>query len=311
LKIISILSSVLLFTSYISGCGPHNPPVKNPEIVDAEVFFLKNGFVPLSDFTASSDTVASKVKINAFPTANFTPSLVKNGFTFADFRNDTSFLQLLPLIKMAATGTLPGGQLEDAQDKFVNFENMVSVWGHNHLAPGTSFDKVVCDFPVYRNTQQTGIVKGALNFAHVDFSNKQSLSSLFAANDFEKRLEMETEYSNASSPAFWNEHSLVTMLNFWMPIKPITAFPLAMADKSTLNLDDLVPVTMLLPNGNKFVGLILRHDAAQKFYYRRNLNVGEALVFETFKTPHFAFKLPEQYGDRESTEIRCAFIKKN
>lgn len=308
MKHIQLLLSLLVLLNFF-GCGPTDPP--QPKSLKAEGFFLKPEFKPYSRFDSSSDTTGVEVTIKAFPEVT---SLAKNGFTFADFRNDKDILSFLRVVKEANTDIETFFSSHDNfvnfSEKFLNFEKLVEKWSRTNLPSGMDFESIKCNVPLYRNTGKTGLSKGALNFPHADFDKTQPMSRLFDAIEF-GRFTHDREYAEFITDDFWTKHEIVTMLNIWMPIEPIKSFPLAVVDKSTLSPGDLVPATLIIDEiGKPFTGLILKHREGQEYFYRPNQNVGEALIFETFHTPHFAFKLPGQTEVRESTEVRCVFYKK-
>ena len=102
------------------------------------------------------------------------------------------------------------------------------------------------------------------------------------------------------------------MVNVWMPIKKITAYPLAVLDTESINFEKYI-----IPNMTKIKGIAdefqsgaLRYKKWYTILLQSQLEPGEVIIFDSFKTSHTAFIMPGQTDDRESYDLRCAFIKR-
>ncbi len=112
----------------------------------------------------------------------------------------------------------------------------------------------------------------------------------------------------------------IVQVNVWRPIRgPVQRSPLALADASTINLDDLIATDQVFPDR---VGEIyhLAYEPGQRWYYAPQMTRGEVLLIKGWDslddgrarfTPHTAFELPGQSrtaAPRESIEIRTLVV---
>lgn len=111
----------------------------------------------------------------------------------------------------------------------------------------------------------------------------------------------------------------IVQVNLWRPIKgPVARSPLAVADASSIEADDLVATDQIFPNR---VGEIyhLAHNPAQRWYYAPWMTPDEVLLIKGWDsiedgrarfTPHSAFPLPGQdrAPARESIEVRTIAV---
>ena len=112
----------------------------------------------------------------------------------------------------------------------------------------------------------------------------------------------------------------IVQVNVWRPIHgPVQRSPLALADASTINPDDLIATDQVFPDR---VGEIyhLAYDPGQRWYYAPEMTRDEVLLIKGWdslddgrarSTPHTAFELPGQSASappRESIEIRTLVV---
>ena len=287
-----------------------------PQAITGSVNYLSENFIPKSSFNPlnTDNFQSADVKITPISEASFVPSLSKNGFTTADFRspNDNAVLALLGDLESAVKedkSVSPDDVRAATSNRIEEFEKHIKKWAKTHL-PQDSFTDVVCGAGIYRNTKLSVLSNRPFEFIHADYYDmNQDLKELFEASGFEQDLKRKFGDSTYKAD-FWQKHKLATMLNFWMPLATVQAYPLALLDIQTLSPADRVAYkAQPIGAAKAFLGVGVKFNKNHKFYYRPNLERGEALVFETPKTPHTAFKLPDQKGDRQSFDIRCAFIK--
>jgi len=101
------------------------------------------------------------------------------------------------------------------------------------------------------------------------------------------------------APDSRNRWSPVLLLNLWIPLQQITR-PLALMDKRTLDrrahqLRYGLPTERFLDRDeDRRVNDIwtFLHDDGQRWYFRDELPLGHAYVFETLGTPHASFAIP-------------------
>lgn len=256
-----------------------------------------------------------KVVIKDISQTQLNPRLEKNGFQVEDFSASAGVLGLLDAVAEAARQ----GMGEKARKHYVQptlgaFEDHMAAWAKKNLS-SMSFDEVVCGRGWYRNTkislQRRGKADMQLEIAHIDFFPGQDLSNLFSITGFNEQLSRKIG-PEALDKAYWKKNQMVKMVNVWMPLSTVHAYPLAVCDTSTLDFSrDIIP-NFSEVNGiaKAFQSGALRYDRGHQFYYKSAMKRGEAFIFESFGTPHTAIRLPNQQGHRESFDIRCAFIKK-
>ncbi len=112
----------------------------------------------------------------------------------------------------------------------------------------------------------------------------------------------------------------IIQVNVWRPIRgPVERSPLALADASTTQPQDLIATAQVFPDR---IGEIynVAHDAAQRWYYAPEMTPEEVLLIKGWDslddgrarfTPHGAFHLPDTRQDtpaRESIEVRTLVI---
>lgn len=103
-------------------------------------------------------------------------------------------------------------------------------------------------------------------------------------------------------------------INVWRGIRPVERAPLALADGRTVLAERLLPVQIHEAPGKPtpFVGINLRYDPAQHWYFFPDMQPDEALVFTLFDTDpdrtqrvaHSAFDDP---GSRPDAAPRASF----
>ncbi len=112
----------------------------------------------------------------------------------------------------------------------------------------------------------------------------------------------------------------IIQINVWRPIRgPVERSPLALADASSVQQDDLIATDQIFPDR---VGEIynLAHAPSQRWYYAPRMTADEVLLIKGWDsledgrarfTPHSAISLPETRQDappRESIEVRTFVV---
>ena len=116
------------------------------------------------------------------------------------------------------------------------------------------------------------------------------------------------------------------IVNVWSPINRVVKdHPLVFADSRTIADSDLLPVAQIYPH---YAGetLAVKYNVAQKFWYWKDMNTTEAIVFQIFDSEgelndngnlysarcvHASFCLSEcgeESMTRESIEVRCIVL---
>lgn len=275
--------------------------------------YIEDNFIP---YTYPDNIIAKKVTIKDIAKADFNPTLSKNGFQFEDFRKDAAVIALLDGVKDAARKGLDQDARYKAIATYVGpFEQSLKNWAKTNMN-SLQFDEEICGRGSYRNTNRDARTAAdgdtQVEFAHIDYFPDQDLGNLFKITGFSELLLH--KFGNAvTNKNFWKENSLSKMINIWMPLETVNAYPLAVLDLTTLDFKNYVVPMKVRVNGiaGELISGALRYSQEQQFYYKPGLERGQVIIFESFKTPHTAFITPEQQGDRESFDIRCAFIKRN
>jgi len=144
-----------------------------------------------------------------------------------------------------------------------------------------------------------GAERGPVTRAHIDQTTKSAI----------KRVQ--THMGDEAEELLKDR---IRLINIWRPLKgPVKAFPLAMADSTTVPEADLVGVEHRY---DTFVGETagVRHSDGQKWWYLSGMNSDERILLQCFDTrggkarvAHTAFvdpRSPEGEG-RESIEVRA------
>ncbi|KAF2205488.1 hypothetical protein GQ43DRAFT_362322 [Delitschia confertaspora ATCC 74209] len=109
--------------------------------------------------------------------------------------------------------------------------------------------------------------------------------------------------------------SRVQIINVWRPIKTVQRDPLAVAEASSVDENDLVPVPLIYPD-RQGETLSVKAGERHRWYWKSEQRPDEVLLIKCFdskldgrarRVPHSAFVDPEGEGKeaRESIEVRC------
>jgi hypothetical protein len=108
------------------------------------------------------------------------------------------------------------------------------------------------------------------------------------------------------------------IVSVWWPMRPVSAWPLALADARTVAADDLIAVQRRYPNARSETGFVA-YGPAHRWFTFPAMQPGEAVVFKLFDsspgaarwTPHSAFRDPSTPAGappRESVEVRVLVV---
>jgi len=183
-------------------------------------------------------------------------------------------------------------------------------WGKAH---GIDFDLVVPVDTVYRNTNQDAKnAFGTVPLAHVDFPETDYPKTLqtFEEN-WKPRVDqaMQRELSSEEYRAL----NVSQAINIWIPLNERnTENTLALMDVSTLNqASDLQPYKAVRRDQDHFTSQGVLRNPNQKWVIQSDMKSGDAVIFNTLRTPHTAIDVPKYDcdPDRQSIELRVLFIK--
>jgi len=139
------------------------------------------------------------------------------------------------------------------------------------------------------------------NYAHID------QSPLASVNHVLRELPNDAEFLLKGR---------VRIINIWQPLKhPVEDWPLALCDGSTVSLEQDLVETDTVRRHYQGANMYMLHRDAHKWYYLRQQQPDEALIFKQFDTaaceasccPHSSFNqsdIPVDALPRESIELR-------
>ncbi|KAK9842655.1 hypothetical protein WJX74_000199 [Apatococcus lobatus] len=149
--------------------------------------------------------------------------------------------------------------------------------------------------------RMSGFKAQPASHAHVDYTIKSGIERLKAVLPEEAEKLSQTPFA---------------VIQAWQPIKgPVKDSPLALADASTVAMQDLLPVDLHFPT-RKGQTYALAYNPAHRWYYAADMTADEALLFVGYDsrldgrarfTPHTSFVDPNAPADapvRQSIEFR-------
>ncbi|KAH6683503.1 hypothetical protein F5X68DRAFT_22275 [Plectosphaerella plurivora] len=110
------------------------------------------------------------------------------------------------------------------------------------------------------------------------------------------------------------------IVNIWRPIRTVMKDPLAVADATTVDDDDLVGAAIQYPNGSRAETWAVRPNERHRWYYKSGQRPDEVLFIKCFdsdeaegvarRAPHCAFRDAEhdEAESRESVEVRAVLL---
>lgn len=212
-----------------------------------------------------------------------------------------------------------------SQTYYAEIEQLISL----HLLPGKALDIHHADVGLVpgQTTLRRGRDKvGYVPFVHADYG--------LTDNDYQESAEA---WSSAEAALDWREQydddrvEGFLIIDFWRVVDmatPVRFLPLAVCDPRSVNIDDIVPTSLISDATGKPNNMMaLRFNDGQRWYYYPNMTGGEVLAFKSFQCAksdhgrrlkacfHTAFEepgAPEDAERRQSFEHRAGvFILKS
>ena len=110
---------------------------------------------------------------------------------------------------------------------------------------------------------------------------------------------------------YWDS-KYVELINVWIAYSEITeASQLIFSDLNNTEYNDIIPYTNKINFGlNKKayyyeIATRLRYNKNQKLYTKKDMKIGEAIIFKSNKAPHTAILNDKIKIPRKSIEFRC------
>jgi len=168
-----------------------------------------------------------------------------------------------------------------------------------------AFQQAVCVDSVYRDTSSGPF--GAVHLVHIDFPEEDTQANLRGHGEWKDKVVAKLGPMDDKT---YEGLAVTKMLNIWMPLdQPLTSEPLAVMDLQSLRTSDVHPYTAARANGKQFPSQGVCHHDSQQWIVKKDMSLGEGIIFDSCRTPHTAVTLPEQ-GDepRHSVECRILFL---
>jgi len=294
----------------LNACGDMNT-------VSANVAFIAD-FVEPDTITSEYAFIQKEAQFTDIRSLEFTPTLAKNGFSFVNFKEDPDkdFLDTLANVNHSL---LRGEYNKPLVDQFNEaVEKTVSQWAKRNL-PTLQFDNTICTLTVYRSNKPNGNAHMSYPIAHIDFAKTyyvhpaELVEALARSDLFAKKLGLQD-----ADLSYWQDPKrLALLVNVWMPLNDVVKnHHLGVVDKESLNRqqDTNEFSTSIRDQENdqqsrRFYSVGLKYRSHHKWYFKSNMEFGEAIIFDTKNTAHASISPPEPDFERRSIETRCFFIK--
>jgi hypothetical protein len=161
-------------------------------------------------------------------------------------------------------------------------------------------------------------VNSTASWFHTDWWEGQSFSSMMISRfNWLKKLnkfgpKKYTEISNLNEWSCYWDSKYVELINVWIPFSETTeASPLVFSEMNSTEYSDIIPYTYKLNFGSNKkdfyyeIATRLRYNKNQKLYTKKDMKIGEAIIFKSNKTPHTAYYDSKCKIPRKSIEFRC------
>ena len=100
-------------------------------------------------------------------------------------------------------------------------------------------------------------------------------------------------------------------VNIWMPLNlRLEAYPLAIMDIRTIKSTQetlAIYQDRRLNGGDVYYSVGVVPHESQQWYVKNEMELGEAVIFDSCLTPHTAVRFPDQ-GEKQRTSIECRVI---
>lgn len=161
-------------------------------------------------------------------------------------------------------------------------------------------------------------INAAASWFHTDWWEGQSFTSMIISRfNWLKKLnkfgpKKYTEISNLNEWSCYWDSKYVELINVWIPFSETTeASPLIFSDLNNTEYNDIIPYTYKInfgPNKKDYyyeIATRLRYNKNQKLYTKKDMKIGEAIIFKSNKAPHTAILNDKIKIPRKSIEFRC------
>lgn len=249
-----------------------------------------------------TNKVLQKVSVSVSPTVKPFAFAV-NGFEFHNYEKNSLGKATIDLSDGPTEWAKIKKETLDSHARAI--EKVLVNWGkkQNFL-----FRDVICIDSVLRNTIAGRF--GAVHFAHVDFPSGDTAATLAGHKNWKDRI---VDRLGPMSFDAYTNLKIARIVNVWMPLDPkLEAYPLAVMDTQTLGIPRQhlrIYQDERINGGDKYhsVGVMPHRD--QRWYIKKDMRLGEAIIFDSCLTPHSAVRFPDQgEKSRKSIECRAIFI---
>ncbi|KAK0632757.1 hypothetical protein B0T14DRAFT_533111 [Immersiella caudata] len=169
-----------------------------------------------------------------------------------------------------------------------------------------AFDHKVRRGPAYWHKlgENNSASRGPLRNAHVDQSYEGALIRL-------REVLSQKEAEEVQKGRRWQ------IVNVWRPIKPIRKDPLAVADATSVDDEDLVAASIIYAcSGRRMESWTVKANPKHRWYFKYGMRPDEVVLIKCFdsdetavarRVPHCAVEDPDETEAecRESVEVRC------
>ena len=180
------------------------------------------------------------------------------------------------------------------------------------------YDNIIVIDGIFRNTdinKKTDFK--AVTFAHVDFDDFMTDHAFIYPfiNVWNDTLE-NVLGKNIYDKKYWKlGKRIVKVFNVWISLTEpyIQNDHLILCDKNTFSQKELIPFIASKYNKytnkrDSFIGQTLQYNKKHKWYTKKNMKMGEAYIFDPFKTSHGSTHSFNNFS-RKSIEFRILFIR--
>lgn len=253
--------------------------------------------------------VKKKVTIKSMPN-NF--NLYKNGVQKIDLNNLKSFSKCIKLFKKDKDKIFRKC-IRDKVELFIN--TIVKDFKLLGFDYGFDYDRIIVVDSVYRDTTPGGNNPfKSVSLAHTDFDpimHDYNLVYPFFDRWGDKIEKKISDYKNY----FKEGKHIVKVCNLWISLTEdvIKNDKLCFCDIQSLKESQITPyiaerrVTKNDRN-QEFIAQALKFNPNNKWYTNKDIKMGQAYIFDSFKTPHASVNFNNDFS-RKSIECRVIFLK--
>ncbi len=235
------------------------------------------------------------------------PTLQKEGLSFVSFKG-SELEALVKDMNGEPDYFLPGNRQKEIQLRKAVAEYLESI--KDKL--GIDFDLAIPMDTVYRSSEpDTTNPFKPIKMAHIDFEGNPSRIFNFFRDMWASSLGIILGYKKAQALMPQLDRATIEMVHIWFPINNIgPGNTLALADKRSVPPTSKTAYTAVRRNGSQFEAIGIKPNQEQKWYYSKEMSIGDAYVFLSREVPHTAIELPsKQNQPRKSIEVRVLLVK--